>query len=112
MAAWLLEEWAAWARGDRFFDMGWYDATPFGRLIKPDPQPAKMPVDPERALKTDRVVVKLPGWRRYWIKLHFLDPGPIDAKARRCGRNRDAYLNEINTLIVYVGRRLDEPHET
>jgi len=107
-AEWLLEEWAVWSRGGDAVGVGWPKATAFGRMIKPDPMPAQLPVEPDRAAKTDRVVAKLHPRRRYWVKLHFLDQSPIDAKARRVGRGREAYKTEIAAIVAYVARRLDE----
>ena len=67
-AEWLLEEWAAWSRGGDVLSIGWAPATPFGRLIKPDPMPARLPVEPDRAMRTDRVVAKLPPRRRLIVQ--------------------------------------------
>jgi hypothetical protein len=104
-AAWLLEEWARWQRGDAV-NIGFPHATPFGRLIKPDPSPARFPVDPDRALETDRVIAKLPQRYRFLIRMHWLDSAPIDSKARRIRLGRKAYLLLVKGLCGVVAQRL------
>lgn len=100
----LLDEWARWARHDPL-KMGWSNATPIGRMIKPDPAPSREPVDPERAFATDRVVVRLPQRYRFLINLHYRDPAPIDAKARRLRRGREAYKATILGMLRAVAPR-------
>ena len=106
-AEWRLEEWAVWAKGGDALAIGWAPSTAFGKLIKPDPTPARLPVEPDRAAQTDRVVAKLPPRRRFWVKMHFLDPSPIDVKAKRVRRGREAYKTEIAAIVAFVARRLD-----
>lgn len=106
-AEWRLEEWAVWARGGNLLEIGWPSAAAFAWAIKPDPSPSRLPVEPERAAQTDRVVAKLPPRRRFWVKMHYLDPAPVEAKARRVGRKKDAYRREIAAIVEFVARRLD-----
>lgn len=105
-AGYLLEEWARWCRHDPL-PMDWPHATSFGKLIKPDPRPATEPIDVLRAAATDRVVARLPGRVRFLINLHYLDTGPIDAKARRLRMRRQRYLDLIDGVCRVVALRID-----
>lgn len=106
-ADYLLDEWARWQRADPL-TMGWPDATPFGRQIKPDPAPSRIPIDDDRALRTDRVLAKMPARIRFIAKMHYLDLAPIDQKARRLRLGRKAYLAKIEGIKRVVAARLDE----
>ena len=102
----LLDEWARWQAGD-CVNIGYPRSTPFGRLIKPDPSPSRLPIDVERALRTDRAVAKLTGKRRFMVKVHYLDTGPIDAKARRMHVGRKEYLSRITGICGIIAQLLD-----
>jgi DNA-directed RNA polymerase specialized sigma24 family protein len=107
-ADYLLEEWARWQRCDPL-TMDWSHSTAFGKCIKPDPVPAREPVDEDRALRTDRVIAKLPGRLRFLVKLHYLDSVPIDVKARRMRIAREGYKRLLEGAQRVVGERLDQP---
>ena len=102
----LLEEWARWQCED-VVRCGWPTATPFGRQIKPDPTPARMPIDEQRAYETDRVIARLPGRYRFLIRMHYLDPAPTDTKARRLRLGRKGYLLLLKGVQHVVAMRLD-----
>jgi hypothetical protein len=102
----LLDEWARWQRMDPY-TMSWPKSAPFGRYIKPDPVPAREPVDEERALATDRVLARMPRRYRFLVRMHYLDSAPIDAKARRMRMGRKAYLLLLEGVQRVVGARLD-----
>jgi hypothetical protein len=110
-ADYLLAEWARWQAGDAVY-IGYPRSTPFGRLIKPDPMPLKVPIDEARALRTDRAIARLTGRRRFLLKLHYLDRAPIDAKARRLKVGRTEYKARINGICAIVGLLLDPPKES
>jgi DNA-directed RNA polymerase specialized sigma24 family protein len=99
-ADYLLEEWARWQR---------CDPLTMDKCIKPDPVPAREPVDEDRALRTDRVIAKLPGRLRFLVKLHYLDSVPIDVKARRMRIAREGYKRLLEGAQRVVGERLDQP---
>ena len=107
-ADYLLAEWARWQAGDAVY-IGYPRSTPFGRLIKPDPMPLRVPIDEARALRTDRAIAKLTGRRRFVIRLHYLDPAPIDAKARRLHIGRKEYKSRIAGLCGIIAHLLDPP---
>lgn len=111
-AGYLLEEWARWCQGGDTLEIGWPPSTPFGKLIKPDPRPASLPIDVERAYLTDRIVARLPTRYRFLVKLHYLDPAPIDAKARRMRLGRNGYLHLIEGVCRVVAIKLDRNAET
>jgi DNA-directed RNA polymerase specialized sigma24 family protein len=102
-----LDEWARWQGVDPL-TMSWKHATSFGRMIKPDPRPAREPVDEERAIRTDKVVAKLPGRLRFLVKLHYLDRAPDEAKARRQGCSRNTYRERMRGVLAIVADRLDK----
>jgi hypothetical protein len=102
----LLAEWARWQSADPL-EMDWPHSTAFGRHIKPDPSPPREPVDDERAYRTDRVIARLPRRYRFLIRLHYLDPAPVDSKARRLRMRRQAYLLLLTGVQRVVGARLD-----
>lgn len=104
-ADYLLEEWSHWQRGEAV-DISWPHATPFGRLIKPDPRPAGFAIDDARAFRTDRVIAKLPKRYRFLIRLHYLDSAPIDAKARRLRVGRASYKLLIKGICCVVAMRI------
>ena len=110
-ADYLLEEWAHWQRGEAV-DIGWPHATAFGRFIVPDPVPARFPVDDARALATDRVIARLPQRYRFLIRMHWLDPAPIDAKARRLHMGRPSYKLLVKGLCCVVALRLHRTRES
>lgn len=105
-ADYLLDEWARWQRADPL-TMGWDTATPFGRQIKPDPAPSRIPIDDARVLRTDRVLAKLPGRIRFIVRLHYLGLEPIDQKARRLRLGRKAYKLRIEAVQKLIADRLD-----
>jgi hypothetical protein len=115
-ADYLLAEWARWQAGD-CINIGYPRSTPFGRLIKPDPMPLRVPIDEARALRTDRAIAKLTGRRRfvingrrrYWLKVHYLDRSPVDAKARRLKVGRKEYQSRIQGLCGIIAHLLDPP---
>lgn len=110
LADYLLEEWARWQR-ETVIHTGWPTSTPFGRHIVPDPAPSRLPVDDDRALKTDRVLAKLPGRYRFLVKLHYLDPAPIDQKARRLRLGRPGYkllIKGVQSVVAHKLRSLQE----
>lgn len=102
----LLEEWAHWQRSGGI-DIGMPHATPFGRLIKPDPAPSGRAIDDERAYQTDRALARLPSRYKFLVRLHYLDPSPIDSKARRLRIGRKAYKALIHGVCRVVAMRLD-----
>jgi len=106
----LLEEWAHWQRTGGI-DIGLPHATPFGRLIKPDPSPSRRAIDDERALATDRVLARLPHRYRFLVRLHYLDPAPIEHKARRLRIGRKSYRLLIRGVCAVVAMRLDTTAE-
>lgn len=106
----LLDEWARWQR-EGALAMDWPTATPFGRQIKPDPRPATLPVDVERALRTDRVLARMPRRYRFYVRLHYLDLSPIESKARRLRMGRNAYRTLIESVQRVIGARLDSAGE-
>ena len=110
-ADYLLAEWAAWSSGDAVY-IGYPRSTPFGRLIKPDPAPAKMPVNDARAFRTDTAIAKLNGRRKFMLRVHYLDRAPIDAKARRFRLGREAYKAKVKGICAIVGLLLDPPKES
>jgi len=110
-ADYLLAEWARWQAGAAVY-IGYPRSTPFGRLIKPDPMPLRVPIDEQRALRTDRAIARLNGRRRYWLKVHYLDRSPLDAKARRLKVGRAEYKARINGICAIVGLLLDPPKES
>jgi hypothetical protein len=110
-ADYLLAEWARWQAGDAVY-IGYPRSTPFGRLIKPDPMPLKVPIDEARALRTDRAIAQLNGRRRYWLKVHYLDRSPVDAKARRLKVGRKEYQSRIQGLCGIIAHLLDPPRNT
>ena len=105
-ADFLVDEWARWQRGDDI-RIGWAPSTPFGKHIKPDPSPASMPIDEERAFRTDRVLAKMPGRIRFIVKLHYLGTAPVDAKARFMRLGRKAYLKLIESVCIVIAERID-----
>jgi hypothetical protein len=105
-ADYLLAEWARWQAGDAVY-IGYPRSTPFGRLIKPDPMPLKVPIDEARALRTDRAIAQLTGRRRFLLKVHYLDRAPIDAKARRLKVGRKEYQARIQGLCGIIAHVLD-----
>jgi len=104
-ADYLLAEWARWQAGD-CINIGYPRSTPFGRLIKPDPMPSRVPVDEARALRTDRAIARLPGRMRFLVKVHYLDRSTIDAKARRLHVTLYAYRKKIKALQVAISSLL------
>ena len=98
----LLDEWARWQRED-VIRCGWPKATAFGKAIKPDPSPSRVPIDEQRAYITDIAIAHSPRRLRFIIKLHYLGHEPIDAKAHRMrmGRNRyKATLLGVQKIIA------------
>ena len=104
-AAWLLEEWARWTRSDGV-DVGYPHATAFGRMIVPDPAPGELPVDVDRAARTDAVIAKLPRRYKFLVKLHFLDTGPVEAKARRLRMRRKSYQLLVRGVVQVVAMKM------
>lgn len=107
-ADYRLEEWARWQRADPL-TMSWPTSTPFGRQIKPDPRPGSIAIDEQRALETDKVLAKMPRRYRFIVRLHYLDTGPIDAKAKRMGLGRKGYKALIAGIQRTIAFRLDQP---
>lgn len=103
----LLEEWAHWQRSDPS-RLSWPPATPFGRLIVPDPAPPAFAVDVERALLTDRVLARLPRRYRFLVRMYYLDRAPIESKARRMRMGRRAYEMLMIGVRRVIGVRLTE----
>jgi len=102
-----LHEWAVWVRTGDGADLSWPHATPFGRLIVPDPREPREAIDYERAAQTDRVIAQLPGRLRFFLKSHYLDVNtPTIAKARRIGLKRAAYAARLFKVQVIVAYRL------
>jgi hypothetical protein len=109
-ADYLLAEWARWQAGDAI-GIGYPKSTPFGRLIKPDPMPLRVPIDEARALRTDRAVAQLNGRRRFLLKIAYLDRAPIDAKARRLHISRTEYKARVAGLCGIIAQILDPPRK-
>jgi hypothetical protein len=107
-ADYLLAEWAQWQAGD-CINIGYPRSTPFGRLIKPDPMPSRVPIDEARALRTDRAIAQLTGRRRFMLKMHYLGREPIDAKARRLKIGRKEYQSRIQGICGIIAHVLDPP---
>ena len=102
-----LHEWAVWVRTGDGADLSWPHATPFGRLIVPDPVEPREACDHERAAATDRVIAQLPGRLRHFLKVHYLDvTTPTIAKARRAGLKRHTYAARLFKVQVIVAYRL------
>jgi hypothetical protein len=97
----LLHEWACWSRED-VIRCGWPHATSFGKAIKPDPAPAREPINDLRAQYTDAVVARLPGRMRYLVKVAYLDPSPIPSKARKLRCTEYAYRKRLTALRAAV----------
>jgi hypothetical protein len=110
-ADYLLAEWARWQAGDAVY-IGYPRSTPFGRLIRPDPMPMRVPIDEARALRTDRAIAQLTGRRRFLLKVHYLDRAPIDAKARRLRIGRKEYQSRIQGICGIIAHVLDPPRNT
>jgi len=110
-ADYLLAEWARWQAGDAVY-IGYPRSTPFGRLIRPDPMPMRVPIDEARALRTDRAIAQLTGRRRFLLKVHYLDRAPIDAKARRLKIGRKEYQSRIQGICGIIAHVLDPPRNT
>ena len=101
----LLHEWAIWSRED-VIRCGWPHATSFGKAIKPDPAPAREPINDQRAQSTDAVIAHLPGRMRYLVKVAYLDPSPIPSKARKLRCTEHAYRKRLTSLRMAVYLRL------
>ena len=101
-----LHEWALWVQTSDGQGIGWPHATPFGRLIKPDPHEPREVIDHERAAATDRIIARLPGRLRHFLKVHYLDPAPTIAKARRAHLTRSGYATKLLKVQVIVALRL------
>jgi zona occludens toxin (predicted ATPase) len=103
-ADYLLDEWGRWARDD-WTGTGFKDRSPF--YVPGGVLPAVLPVDVDRAYNTDRVVAKLQGRRRFVVRLHYLDPSPLQAKARRMRMRDEHYRALVKGICLVVGRMLD-----
>ena len=103
-ADYLLDEWGRWARDDRV-GIGYKDRSPF--YVPGGALPAVMPVDVDRAFHTDRVVARLRGRRRYVVRLHYLDPCPLQSKARRMRMRDEHYRELVKGICAVVGRMID-----
>jgi hypothetical protein len=101
-----LHEWSVWVLTPDGYALSWLSSTAFGRLIKPDPHPPREAIDYERAAQTDRVIAKLPGRIKFFIKVHYLDRSPTTSKARRLHLGREAYVNKLTRVQIIVFRRL------
>lgn len=110
-ADYLLDEWTRWQMEDVIRN-GWPRATAFGKAIKPDPRPCTLPIDDERAARTDRVVSKLPRRYRFLIRLHYIDRAPVDVKARRMRMGRNGYKALIRGVQHVVALGLARTRET
>ena len=102
-----LHEWSLWVRTPDGYRLSWASATPFGRFIVPDPVPPREFVDYERAAQVDAVLAKLPSRMRFILKVHYLDGSPTQAKARRMGVSRHAYMVKLTRLQFVVAYRLN-----
>ena len=107
-ADYLLAEWARWQAGDAVY-IGYPRSTPFGRFIVPDPSPSREPIQIDRALKTDRVIARLPGRYRFLVKLHYLDRAPVQVKARRLRVHEENYRKRLEGVQRTVAMRLENP---
>ncbi len=101
-----LEEWAIWQAMDPTL-MAYSPISVCAKTIKPEPEPPRMPIDDERAFQTDRALAGLPGRIMFRIRLHYLDPIPLDAKARRLGVGREAYKEGMTRILRIVAERID-----
>jgi len=101
-----LHEWSVWVRQGDGTHVGWPHSTPFGRHIKPDPQPPSEAIDVDRAAATDRVIAKLPRRMQRFLKQHYLDPSPTVAKARRAHLTREGYRTKWQRVVMIVHRHL------
>jgi hypothetical protein len=104
----LLAEWVRWCRED-VIRCGWSHTTAFGRLIKPDPVPAREPIDDFRAERTDIVVAHLPRKQRYLVRVMYLDTRPITVKERKLRLTEHGYDKARRGLLNAVYLRLTLP---
>jgi hypothetical protein len=106
-ADYLLDEWVRWQSED-VINNGWPRATSFGKAIKPDPRPATLPIDDERAARTDKAVSGMPQRIKSFIRLHYMDRSPISKKAQRLRCTEHAYRLRHKGVLTLVAMLLTD----
>ena len=106
-----LHEWGVWVRRGRLIPNGWPGSTPFGRLIKPDPVPAREAINEFRAFRTDLILAKLRRKPKRLVKILYLDTRPHTAKALDLHLSEYGYDQTRRNLLNIVFNYLKSPPE-
>lgn len=98
-----LCRWSVWvARGNRIQGLGFPGACSYTRLT-PRSTPARIEVDfNEDAFEVDRAVASLAHESIQFLRMFYLEPGAIAAKARRLNCHRDTLYARLHREHVSI----------